>query len=153
MFTFSENHKFLTQGNSKHVTHCRALCQMCMSKKMNSNGADIRYYTDGKQSKEKEDHLRLTIMQLQDKASVSWVWQKSLLLNCLVNLGDGSRAELCKQRKDGLTVQLHCDEVRADSQMLVSVTVTQTTWRGVVVAEAKQEMIRNTGGKSPVETV
>lgn len=60
---------------------------------------------------------------------------------------------LRKWSKDGLTVQLYCDEVRADSQRVVSVTVTQTTWRGVVEAEAKQEMIRNTGGKTPLENV
>lgn len=72
------------------------------------------------------------------------------LQNCLVNPEAGSREELCKSKKDGATVQLYRDEVRADAQMLGSVTVTQTTWRGgggVVAAEATQAMIRNTGGK------
>lgn len=73
------------------------------------------------------------------------------LQNCLVNPEAGSREELCKSKKDGATVQLYRDEVRADAQMLGSVTVTQTTWRGgVVAAEATQAMIRNTGGKTPV---
>ena len=56
----------------------------------------------GSRAKEKEDHLSLTVFQLQDETSVSGVRQKTPFSpNCLVNPEVvRAGAELCKRRRD-----------------------------------------------------
>lgn len=103
----------------------------------------------GYTAKRKDDHFN----PLDDKTSASGVRRKSPSCWNVLSTWEQGAGQLCKWWKDGLTEQLHCDEVTSDSQMLLSATVTLTMLMWGVgdawAAEAEQEMIRNTGGKNP----
>lgn len=141
--------KSQTQSNRKHVT----LCSWAKGGKKKKRWMVVEkisnFIQTGYTAKRKDDHLN----PLDDKTSASGVRRKSPSCWNVLSTWEQGAGQLCKWWKDGLTEQLHCDEVTSDSQMLLSATVTLTMLMWGVgdawAAEAEQEMIRNTGGKNP----
>ena len=112
----------------------------------------------GSRAREREDHLSLTVFQLQDETSVSGVRQKKTKKkhfspNCLVNPEVvRAGAELCKRRRDeaNSTTSLWWGQSGFTDASERSGYPGGMEWRGGggCVAEAEQEMIRHIwGGK------
>lgn len=131
-----------------------SLCQTRISKRWITMPRISDITQTGSRAKEKEDHLSLTVFQLQDETSVSGVRQKTPFSpNCLVNPEVvRAGAELCKRRRDeaNCTTSLWWGQSGFTDVSERSGYPDGVEWRGFI--EAEQEMIRNIlGGGKPSE--
>lgn len=122
-----------------------SLCQTRVSKRWITMPRISDITQTGSRAKEKEDHLSLTVFQLQDETSVSGVRQKTPFSpNCLVNPEVvRAGAELCKRRRDeaNCTTSLWWGQSGFTDVSERSGYPDGMEWRGFI--EAEQEMIRN----------